>query len=202
MGILGNTKVKRRNRSVPVGFDEQGKEVRLTVYPPGLDATDRLNALIPEPVAPLAKNSAGQSVKIKDDSGKTLIDQTTGSALLARDYKSATYQRAIEQRDKALTVALILECLGDAAKPAKDIEDYDGDWLAYYLGAWKELEEAGLDIGSYRALSAACTSLSLPLGAEDVELAKQTLALDEVSQAEIKEEALKEGVGKLEGKSE
>ena len=200
MGILGNLKLRRRSKEVIVGTDDAGEAVTLTVYPPGLGVIDKLDGEVHKPVAPLAKDSAGRTVKVLDDAGKPLIDQATGSAMLARNYKDAAYGIALETREKVLTIGLILHCLGDAVTPTKDLEDHDGDMVAYYLSAWAELEAAGLDIGSYRALSAACTKLSLPLGERDVQLAKEALAVDDTSQAEIKAAAKAEGKGKLKGK--
>ena len=200
MGILGNLNLKRRGREVVVGYDDEGSAVRLTVNPPPLGLVNDLSRKIPSPVAPLRKDSRGRPIPVTDDKGKPIMDPASGQALMERDHSNPEHLERLERREVALNLGLILACLSTPIEPKTKVEDHGGDYVEYYHAVWKELEEAGLDIGAYRALSTACTELSLPLGEQDMKLAREALAIDEESQTEIKKALREEGHGKVQGK--
>ncbi len=181
MGILGNVKLVKRTRRVVVGTDAAGCLIELVVCAPKLQAVDALQAKIAEPTPPLVKGPHGKPVPKLDTAGNPERDPATGHVLHVRNEKDHDYLRACDQREKAMTIAMVMDCLADQLTPTKTLDDHDGDLVAYYLGVWDELEEAGLDVGSFRALSSAAMELAEPMDRDEVEAARATLGVQEAA---------------------
>lgn len=203
MGILGNVKLKRRSIDVVIGLDDAGVPVTLTVRPPRLGQIDALETRVPEPAPPTLKRNGKPVVKMMPG-GKDPVRDSRGGIVLERDEEDPKYLRDIGRREKAMTIALILDCLGDQVTPMVPVDEIPPEMnlIDYYHAVWAELEEAGLDVGSFKALSNAAVELGDPMSKDEVEAARAELLLNKETQAELRDELRDKGEEVPEGKSE
>lgn len=184
MGIL-KTKLAKRTRRVPVGFDETGQPVYLTVRALRVHEADEVAESFGDaPEAPPKRDGRGKIVLAKNGQGKTVMG-ADGQPVVERDRTDRAYLRALARRSQAMTIAVIVRCLeGQLAIDwhAHDIAKDCGDLVGFYHKLWAELEAEGLDAGSFRALSNAVDSLSQPMQADEVEDARRYFELDDDSQ--------------------
>lgn len=179
-------KIRRRTRDVPVGIDEDGESVSLRLVAPRLHDIETINETMPEPVAPILKGNDGRAVHATDSEGNPVLDPATGHAISMKDFRDKAYLAACSRHEKAMTIALFMGCVHPPLVPKRTMDDYDHDPVAYYLGAWKELEDAGLDMGAFRALSSAAVELGQQMGKEDIVLARENLGISEGKKGEGK----------------
>jgi len=182
MGILGDVRLARRFREVIVGTDSAGNEVKLKVYAPKLGLIDRVQGEIPDPPVPVTRSGnvlrdrRGQPVK--DDKGQPIMETT-------EHHDDPDYVAACARVEKARSIAMLLECLEDQIQPSVKREGLAP--LDYYLKVWEELEDAGIGLGSFNALTNACEAMTQPMTVAEVALAKIRLGTDEASQEGVAE---------------
>ena len=178
MKILGHLKLKQRERTVLVGHTDTGEAVRLKVRAPKLNVYEAISEEIGEPEAPLS-GEVKRTARGKIRTGKD------GQPLRGRNEEDPNYLREVAKTEKARSIALVLSCLGDQVEP----EILRGDLPAvdYYLAVYEEMQDAGIDIAGFHALTSAATELSQPLTDDDVTKAKASLGADDESQEGVGE---------------
>tara|TARA_Y100001972_G_scaffold127430_1_gene184215 strand:+ start:119 stop:661 length:543 start_codon:yes stop_codon:yes gene_type:complete len=178
MKILGHVKLKARSQKVLVGQAESGEPVYLTMYAPKLNAYEALQEEIPDPEVPM------NGKVLRNKRGKILLDED-GQHKREANPECPKYLARVAKSDKARSIALVLKCLGDQIEP----ETQKGSMSAeeYYLAIYQELQDAGIDIAAFHALTMAASELSQPLTDEDFKDSKKALGVDEESQSGLEE---------------
>ena len=175
MGILGNLRLKRRVNRVVVGHDEEGNAVELVVHAPKLQLFDELQAILPEPVPPIMKDQNGNAIPERDSKGE--IVTRFGTTVFQRDDQDKTYLLKASAREQALTIAIVIACLKEQVSPRTTPKDHEGNLVDYYHAVWSEMEDAGIDVGGFKALSEAALSLGSPLDTEEAKEAREALGV-------------------------
>lgn len=192
MSILGNLKVKKRIVEVIVAQTEEGEPITFTLRCPRLGEVEVLSESLPEPTPPVKRDGNGRPITMRDDRGRVVKDGR-GSPMVERDEEDPEFVKANDRRDRALTVAIFFACMDGQIKPATPEKLLKEDPISYYLDVWAELEEAGLDVGSFKALSAAIVSLGQPLTHSELVKAQALYGLDRATQVGLKEDMAANG---------
>jgi len=186
MKILGHAKLKARTEQVRIGEAEDGTPITLELKAPRLNSITTLDKLLepPPPPEPPATGKVSRTPRgevIKDDDGQPVV---------SRNRKDPGYLKALEKYDeletkhnRAKTVAMLLECLGEQVEIEAKREDYTDDaggpgekgaLVEFYDQVWVEFEEAGLDLVSLSRLTDAALRLT-GVRDEEVEDARDAL---------------------------
>jgi len=190
MKILGHAKLKPRTEQVLIGEAEDGTPITLELKAPRLNSITTLDRLLepPPPPEPPATGKVSRTPRgevIKDDDGQPIV---------ARNNKDpghlkalATYAELETKHNRAKTVAMLLECLGEQVEIEAKQEDYEewkgegerpkprkGALVDFYDLVWEEFEDAGLDLVSLNRLTDAALRLT-GVRDEEVEDARDAL---------------------------
>jgi len=188
MGILGDVQLIKRTRVVPIGISQTGEEVNVLVTAPALQLSSRLQQQIKDPEPPVLLNSAGKP-RFKTDPRTGEPIKINGQLVPMLDYDNDDYLQQVEGVGKARTIAMIFDC---AKFPGSSAVAKNGEGeVAYQFARWRELEEAGCDVGSFSLLARACVELSAPMSKDEVEEARRALGTDKETQ-----DQQREGTGK------
>lgn len=186
MGIFGNVKLKKRQVEVLVGVMESGEEFKITLTAPRLQALTEVEGRIKPPVAPILRQ-AGQAVVARDPETGKQIKTADGSPIFVRDRKDPEFRDKLATYQQVTAISQFMLMAGDQVRPSKTIEDFKGDWTAYYLAAWEEMEEGGMETGSLIRINKEVSKLLKPMGPEEVEQARRALGTDSESSDAAKE---------------
>lgn len=183
MGILGNVKLRKRSREVVVALTEDGEEFKVTVKAPPLQLATQLQVEIPNPEPPALVNDNGQPrFKTNPRTGEPLKED--GKLVPMVNKADPAYRQELLAVSEARTIAMIFHCV---EFPGKTKVVQNGNPVRYWLSRWKELEDAGLDVGSFNRLARACTELSAPMSKGEIEEARAALGTDTHTQHVQKE---------------
>jgi hypothetical protein len=185
MGILGDTELVRRTRSVTIGLTPQGEEFKVEVRAPRLQLIPELRTKIPEPEPPPLRNSAGK-VRFRTDPKTGEPIKQDGQLVPMLDWKSPDYLVQTDSVERARTVAMIFECAAFPGESEIKREAFSTQ-VDYWLARWRELEDAGVDVGAYKELSDACVELGAPMSRSEVEDARRALGTDSATQDAVKD---------------
>ena len=184
MGILGDIKLVKRSRQVTIGVSAAGDEVKVAVNAPPLQLSNDLRNQIPDPTPPALLNDNGQPrYKTNPRTGEPIKENGQLVPMLNR--ADAAFQVEAASVTKARTLAMIFHCteFPGSFKTQKNGHSPVG----YELARWKELEKAGLDVGTFSELSEACVELALPMTKIEIEDARSALGTDQETQDRVKE---------------
>ena len=184
MGILGDVKLVQRSREVTIGVSQAGEEIKVRVTAPPLQLVADLRQKIPDPKPPTMKNDRGE-VKYKTNPRTGDPIKEEGQLVPMLNYLDEGYLTEASSTSKARTIAMIFHC---AEFPGTTEVDKKGHTaVGYELARWRELEEAGCDVGAFTDLSEACVELSQPMTKIEIEDARCALGTDAATQVKVKE---------------
>lgn len=182
-----------------IGLSADGEPVTVTVNAPRLQLVPELRRSIPTP-KPSAKRDANGRVVLKRDPKGELVKNASGQPVPEVDFEDETFLGRAQSVERARTIAMIFACAEFPGETTITIEEHGGDWIAYWLARWEELESAGVDVGSYKALSDACVELSDPMSRSEIQDARAALCTDAASVIDAKEKIREEGKKPPKGK--
>ncbi len=197
MGILGSIELVKRTRDVVVGITSEGDPFSVSVCAPRLQLIPDLRRKLPDPKPPAKRDDQGRVVLRRHPSTGEVIKKN-GQSIPELDVLSKEFLNDVANVERARTIAMIFECI---TLPGETAVVQDGlSPVAYQLARWRELEEAGFDVGAYKSLSDACVDLSDPMSRTEIEDARYALGTDKQTQIETKEQLREEGKPAPKGK--
>jgi len=184
MKILGHQRLKPRTESVELGEAEDGTAVVVKLTAPRLNAVQELDNILDPPDEPQAPRTG----EVQRDKRGRVEKDAGGSPIVGRNYDDpshvaalAAHKKLVDRLNRAKTVAMLLECLGDQVEVEAKVEDYQGGGAAklagYYDKVWDELEGAGIDLVAISKLTQAALRLC-GLQDDEVTNARDALGAD------------------------
>jgi hypothetical protein len=184
-----------------IGFTPQGEEFALVLAAPGLQVIDGVNEQLSEPTAPILKDpETNNPIPKRDKDGN--VEHVDGQVLFQRNTNDPAYKKAKTRHQRANAIALFYVMCKDQLSPTKSIEDFKGDWEAFYLHVWKDIEDAGAGIEKFNELSSTASALLAPMNSAEVEEARKVLGTDKETDAAVREKLKAEGKAPPQGKPE
>ena len=180
MGILGKIELVHRTRDVTIGVSTTGEEITVKVNAPRLQLIPELRTEIPAPTAPPMKDSNGR-IRYERDHKTGEPIKKDGQLVPKLDWSSQEFLVRVASVERARTIAMIFECAEFPGTTDLKESDYQ-DKIEYWLARWGELENAGVDVGAFSALSDACVALGEPMSKGEVEDARHALGTDRETQ--------------------
>lgn len=186
MKILGHVGIKPRMERVELGElgDEKGTLV-INLKAPRLNSITALDAALDAPSAP----TAPMGEVVRDDRGRVKKDEQ-GRPITTRNEQDPAHLKALDEHaelvtrcNRAKTLGMLLECLGDQVETDAKLEDYTdgnggggtaGPLIDYYDAVWLELEAFGVDLVALNRLTSAAMRLA-GLADEELDEAREVL---------------------------
>lgn len=162
MKILGHHKIKRRTKKVEIGSTPEGLALCVEMHAPRLNAVLDYEKRLAPPPAPTPPSNGevqrdGRGQVVKDELGRPIVGTNPNDPAYLEALKK--HEGVVEDHYRAKTMALLMECLGDQVTIDSKRESFESD-VAYYLAAWDEFDEIGLDMTAIHRLSDAALILS------------------------------------------
>jgi len=179
MKILGDSPIRKRTIKVLIGKNERGEAVELEVRAVKFGTMMEIERDIPKPMAP----STG--AKKLDPKTKQPLKRN-GQYVMLRDEDDEDYLQALDIRQTAINVAIIIASLGEQLSDVR-VKSAEMSPSQHWLAVLDDLADAGIDPGIFQSLVAAALQLSEPLTSIELLLMRQALGTDKETDASTDE---------------